>query len=118
MPLIQVDLDADVYETLGDRISAEIHQAQIDALGTPPDDLFQVFRPRAAGELKYDAGYNGLARTSLLLIQITMVHMFPVATKRALFVGIADRLVALGIKRDDIHIAVTENGFEDWFAGK
>ena len=118
MPLIQVDLDAAVYQKLGDRLSAEIHQAQIDALAIPADDLFQVFRPHATGELKFDPGYNGVDRKSLLLIRITMVHMYSVATKRTLFEAIVSRLGAIGIRAEDILISVVENGFEDWFAGK
>ena len=29
-----------------------------------------------------------------------------------------EKLAALGLRREDIHIAVTENGYEDWYAGR
>jgi hypothetical protein len=117
MPLIQVDLDRALYEEKHEELSAAIHQAQIDVLGIPADDKFQVFRPHAEGELKFDPTYNGVDRQSLLLIRITMVHMYPVATKRELYLAIVRGLGAHGVRPEDILISVVENGFEDWYAG-
>ncbi|GAA4194698.1 tautomerase family protein [Gryllotalpicola kribbensis] len=118
MPLIQVDLDAELYARSGDAIGDAVHQAQIDALGIPADDRFQVFRPHAAGELKFDPGYNGVDRQKLLLIQVTAVHMYPVAVKRRFFEAVVERLAPLGVRREDVLISLVENGFEDWYAGK
>jgi hypothetical protein len=118
MPLIQIDLDRALYTEKHEQISAEIHQAQIDALDIPADDLFQVFRPHDAGELKFDPTYGGVDRQNLLLIRITMVHRYPVAIKKDLYKAIVTRLSALGIRPEDVQIAVVENGYEDWYAGK
>ncbi len=117
MPLIQVDLDRAVYDQLHEQLSREIHQAQIDVLEIPEDDRFQVLRPHEPGELKFDPTYGGVDRRSLLVIRITMVHRYPVATKKALYRAIVDRLGALGIRPQDIQIAVIENGYEHWYAG-
>jgi hypothetical protein len=118
VPLIQVDLERKLYDEKSEAISREIHQAQIDALGTAPDDLFQVFRPHEPGELKFDPTYGGVDRRSLLVIQIIAVHKHSVAVKKGLYKAILDRLAAIGIRPDDVQIALVENGFEDWFAGK
>ena len=118
MPLIQVDLSADAYNRLHEQMSTEIQAAQVEALGITPDDLFHVFRPHQPGELKFDPGYNNVDRRELILIHITMVHMYPVGRKRALFEAIVRRLGALGLRPEDILISVVENGFEDWYAGR
>jgi hypothetical protein len=118
LPLIQVDPSAAVYDELHEQMSTEIQAAQVEALGITPDDLFHVFRPHQPGEMKFDPGYNSVDRRDLVLIHITMVHMYPVSKKRALFEAIVRRLVALGIRSEDILIAVAENGFEDWYAGR
>jgi Tautomerase enzyme len=118
LPLIQVDLSAAVYDELHEQLSAEIQAAQVEALGITPDDLFHVFRPHQPGEMKFDPGYNNVDRRDLVLIHITMVHMYPVSKKRALFEAIVRRLGALGIRSEDILISVAENGFEDWYAGR
>ncbi len=83
MPLIQIDLDRDLYDSLGDGLSAAIHKAQLDALDIPADDLFQVFTPHGPGELNFDPGYNGVDRQRLLLLRITMVHMYSTARSNA-----------------------------------
>lgn len=118
MPLVQVDLPRALFEEKGTRISDEIHQAFIDALAIPADDKFQIFRPREAGELVFDPGYGGVERRSLIVVQVLMVHMYTVELKRELYRHIVTRLSAIGIRREDIQIAVTENGYEDWYAGR
>ncbi len=118
MPNVFIDLDAELYERLGDQISTEVHQAQIDVLDVVPDDLFQIFTPHAPREIKFDPGYGGVDRRSLLMIRLLMVHMYPVAKKRELYAEIVRRLEVLGIRPEDVLISITENGFEDWYAGK
>lgn len=118
MPLIQVDLDRELYESSIDAIGDAIHDAQIEALGIPADDRFQVFRPHGPGELRFDPGYNGVERRSLLLIQVTAVHMYPVGVKRRFFETVVAKLALLGVRGEDVLISLVENGFEDWYAGK
>jgi hypothetical protein len=118
MPLVQVDLPRALFDEKGDKIGNEIHQALIDSLAIPADDKFQVFRPRDDGEMIFDPGYNGVDRRSLILIQVLMVHMYPVDLKRELYRHIVTRLDAIGVRPEDIQIAVTENGYEDWYAGR
>jgi len=118
VPLIQVDLDRNLFDSIGDELSAALHQAQLDALDIPADDLFQVFTPHGAGELRFDPGYNGVDRQRLLLLRITMVHMYSVATKQRLYAAIVKRLEETGVRPEDVLISVVENGFEDWYAGK
>ncbi len=118
MPLVQVDLPRALFDEKGGKISNEIHQALIDSLAIPADDKFQVFRPREDGEIVFDPGYNGVDRRSLVLIQILMVHMYPVDLKREVYRHIVTRLDAIGVRPEDIQIAVSENGYEDWYAGR
>jgi hypothetical protein len=118
VPLIQIDLDRELYDSLGDKLSDAVHQAQLDALDIPADDLFQVFTPHGPGELRFDPGYNGVDRQRLVLLRITMVHMYPVATKQRLYQSIVKRFTEVGVRAEDILIAVVENGFEDWYAGR
>jgi hypothetical protein len=118
MPLVQIDLPRPLFDKLGTQISEEIHQAFIDSLDIPADDKFQIFRPRDAGELVFDPGYGGVDRQSLIVIQILMVHRYPVDLKRELYRHIVTRLGAIGIRREDIQIGVTENQYEDWYAGR
>jgi hypothetical protein len=118
VPLIHVHLDREVFDMSAEDIGNAIHDAQIEALGIPADDRFQIFQPHGRGELTFDPGYNGVDRRSLLVIQVTAVHMYPVATKQKFFAAVVEKLAPLGIRGEDVLISLTENGFEDWYAGK
>lgn len=118
MPLMQIDLDRELYDAQHEAIGDAIHQAQIDALDVAADDRFQVFRPHDRGELKFDPGFNGVDRRSLLLLHVTMVHLYSVDSKRRFFGAVVEGLGELGIRAEDILISIVENGFEDWYAGK
>lgn len=118
MPLIQIDLDRDLFDSLGDKLSDAVHQAQVDALDISSDDLFQVLTPHGPGELRFDPAYNGVDRQRLVLLRITMVHMYSVATKQRLYRSIVERFGEAGVRAEDILISVVENGYEDWYAGR
>lgn len=118
VPLIQIDLDRELFDSFGDRLSTAIHQAQIDALDMSSDDLFQVFTPHGPGELRFDSGYNGVDRQRLVLLRITMVHMYSVAIKQRLYRAIVQRFAEVGVRPEDVLISIVENGFEDWYAGR
>ena len=118
MPLVQFDLPRPLFQDKKDEISAEVHQAFIDALDIPPDDKFQIFRPREADELVFDPSYGGVDRRNLMVVQVLMVHRYPVALKRELYRAVVTRLSKIGIRPEDIQIAITENGYEDWYAGR
>jgi hypothetical protein len=118
MPLVQVDLPRALFEKKGKEIGLELQAGFVEAAGVPPDDKFQIFRPREAGEIVFDPKYNNVDRRDLMIIQVLMVHHYPVDQKRKLYANLVNRLVKIGIRKDDILIAVYENGYEDWFAGR
>ena len=95
-----------------------MHQAQLDALDIPSDDLFQIFTPHGPGELRFDPGYNGVDRQRLLLLRITMVHMYPGRDEAAPVPGHRRAVRDAGVRAEDILISVVENGYEDWYAGR
>ena len=83
----------------------------------PADDLFQVFRPHDDGELVFSPDYGGADRKDLILLRITMAHMFPVDTKRRMYKALVQRLEQVGVRHDDILVCVVDVGFDDWYAG-
>jgi Tautomerase enzyme len=118
MPLVQIDLDRALMEAKKALISERLQQAIVDALGSPPDDKFQIFRPHDDGELVADPGFWGVDRRSMVSVQVTLVHQYPVDTKLELYRQIASNLEEIGIRHEDVFISLLENGFEDWYPGK
>jgi hypothetical protein len=117
VPLIHVHLDRGVFDKSHAEIGDAIHEAQIEALGIPADDRFQIFSPHDAGELVFDRGYNGVDRRNLLVVRVVAVRMYDRGTKQTFFSAVVNRLEPLGIRPEDVLICLTENGVEDWYAG-
>ena len=117
MPMVQVDLRRDVFQEKGKAISEAIHAGLVEGLDMPADDLFQVFRPHDDGELVFSPDYGGADRKDLILLRITMAHMFPVDTKRRMYKALVQHLEQVGVRHDDILVCVVDVGFDDWYAG-
>ena len=60
----------------------------------------------------------GVDRSAVVFVQILMVRGYSTASKKATFAAIAEELEAVGVRPDDVFVAVTENGPEDWYAGR
>lgn len=118
MPMVQVDLRKELFESKGREISQAIHQSLIDGLAMDPTDLFQVFRPHDPQELIFSTNYAGRNREDLLLIRVTMVRMFSLADKQLLKSLLTKNLCSIGIRCDDILLCILENGGEDWSIGE
>ena len=117
MPMVQIDLRRDVFQEKGEAISQAIHAGLIEGLDMAADDLFQVFRPHDDGELVFSPDFGGADRQDLILLRITMAHMFPVDTKRRMYKALVQRLEKAGVRRDDILVCFVDVGFDDWYAG-
>ncbi len=95
-----------------------IHQALVEAIGMPADELFNLVSEYEPERFFYDRSFNGIARSDeLVVIEITMRRGRSDAMKRALYAGIAERLSAAGMSARDIFIFMHENDYSDWSVG-
>src|SRR3982750_4070455 len=113
MPLVRVSVQkgraADYRRKLGDAI----HRALVETIDVPELDRFQILTEHEPGDLVYDPGYLGIARTNdIVMIQITLSAGRTLAQKRKLFRRIADNLAALGLRREDAWINLVEGAKE------
>jgi hypothetical protein len=115
MPLIQIDMHSALADERGD-ISNAIHTALVDAWKMPADDLFQIFHLHEEGDLFYSRTYPDAQRDDIVFIRILAFTGYTPELKQQGAELVADRVAALGIKRDDILIAISENGDGDWLA--
>ncbi|HYL91012.1 MAG TPA: tautomerase family protein [Burkholderiales bacterium] len=118
MPLVRISIHkgrpAEFRRKLGDAI----HRALVDTIDVPQLDRFQVLTEHESGDLVYDAGYLGIARTNdIVIVQITMSAGRTLAQKRKLFRRIADNLAVLGLRREDACINLVEVAKENWSFG-
>jgi len=118
MPFVKFHLSDTISDESRDAICAATQAALVRSLGVPVQDLFQIVHRHGAGELKADPTWpGGIRREQVLYIEMLMTRGYDDATKAAMYTAVAENLSACGVRRDDIFIAVTENGGGDWLAG-
>lgn len=119
MPFIRTLVRQNTPAARKQAIVMSIHQALIDAIGMPKDELFNAVAEYGPDEFFYDRSFNGIARSDdLVVVEITMRRGRSDAMKRDLYARIAANL-----KRDaqvrprDVFIFTHENDYSDWSVG-
>lgn len=122
MPLIRIDLEDSIPVEVRRGISRGLHLAVVDALNeVPQEDDFQIVTVHSPGELVFHPTYAGLGnpvkRDGVIYVQILIDGEHDEAVKRKLYRNIGRELGAVGVRRDNIFVALTINGPNDWWAG-
>lgn len=120
MPFVRIDaLHADQARL--DSLGRAVHDALIDAIGIPDDDLFQVLasHDRTAGTLRYDPGYLGVHRDDgIVCVDITMRAGRTDAQKKALYARLAELAGKYGAAEPrNVLVVIHENQLVDWSFG-
>ena len=118
MPLVRISLVKGKTPAYRRKLGDAIHNALVDTIDVPLADRFQLLTEHEPGDLVYDAGYLGIARTNdIAIVQITISAGRSLEKKRALFRRIADNLAVLGLRREDAWINLIEVAKENWSFG-
>jgi phenylpyruvate tautomerase PptA (4-oxalocrotonate tautomerase family) len=118
VPLVRVSLVKGKTPEYRRKVGDAIHRALVETIDVPPLDRFQLITEHEAGDLVYDPGYLGIARTNdIVIVQITITAGRTLEKKRALFRRIADNLAALGLRREDAWVNLVEVAKENWSFG-
>lgn len=96
-----------------------IHQALVDSIGMPEDELFNLVSGYDAQQFFFSRSFNGMVRSEQpVVVEITMRRGRSDAMKRALYAAIARNLKAnAGVAADDVFIFMHENDYSDWSVG-
>ncbi|WP_306322017.1 MULTISPECIES: tautomerase family protein [unclassified Streptomyces] len=119
MPLVRIDaLKADAERL--DALGCAVHDALVETLGFPTDDLFQVLTSHDGerGTIRYD-DYLGVRRDDdVVFVGITLRAGRPDERKRALYRRIAELAHAYaGTEPRNVLVTLTENASIDWSFG-
>jgi 4-oxalocrotonate tautomerase len=115
MPLVRVSLVKGKTPEYRRKVGDAIHRALVETIDVPPLDRFQLLTEHEPGDLVYDPGYLGIARTNdIVIVQITLSAGRTLEKKRALFRRIAHNLAALGLRREDAWVNLVEVAKENW----
>ena len=118
MPLVRISIHKGRTVEFRRKLGDAVHRALVQTFNVPEADRFQLLTEHEPGDLVYDPGYLGIARTNdIVIIQLTVSAGRTLAQKRALFKRIADNIAALGMRREDAWINLVEVAKENWSFG-
>lgn len=119
MPFIRTCVHHDTSAAQCAAIVEGIHQALVEAIGMPPDELFNRVKAYRPEEFFFSRTFNGYARSERpVVIEITMRRGRSDAMKCELYRLIAQKLQAgAQVHPNDVFIFVHENDYSDWSVG-
>jgi phenylpyruvate tautomerase PptA (4-oxalocrotonate tautomerase family) len=117
MPLVTIEVADTVPVEKRLAYADAVNAGLAEGLGMDAEDRFQVIHALPAGHIIADPHYLGGERREVVYVRVQMVRMYDAATKARMFDAVARRLEALGVRPDDVFIAVNEVTLEDWYPG-
>ena len=119
MPFIRTSVHKDTTPAQRQAIVNGIHQALIDGIGMPADELFNMVDDYDEHKFFFNRSFNGYKRSDrVVVVEITMRRGRSDAMKRALYANIAANLEKdAGVAPNDVFIFTHENDYSDWSVG-
>ncbi len=118
MPLVKISAPKHLSQTKVEALAQAVHEGLVSTCYVPPDDLFQLIARFEAGEIIMDPHFGGVNRSAdACIVEILFLTGRTDAHKRALFKFVSDQAVRVGLRADDIMVALTENSLMDWSIG-
>ncbi|PYB72980.1 tautomerase family protein [Rhizobium wuzhouense] len=119
MPFVRTALPHGTDAARKRHIVEGIHDALVEGIGMPSDELFNLVSEYRDGEFFFDRGFNGIARSdAVIVVEITMRRGRSDAMKRALYAAITRNLeTRAAVSPKDVFIFMHENDYSDWSVG-
>ncbi|MBO1541877.1 tautomerase family protein [Pseudomonas sp. OA65] len=119
MPFVRTAVTKGTSQSQRQRIVEGIHQALVESIGMPEDELFNLVTDYDPEQFFYSRTFNGVDRSDhLIVIEITMRRGRSDAMKRELYKNIADNLgIQAQVRPQDVFIFMHENDYSDWSVG-
>ncbi|MEP6823316.1 MAG: tautomerase family protein [Ramlibacter sp.] len=119
MPFIRSSVKKGTPTAKKQAIVDGVHEALVDSIGMPADELFNLLTEYEPENFHYDRRFNGISRSDdLILIEITMRRGRSDAMKKTLYANIAGNLQKLAdVSPKDVFIFMHENDYSDWSVG-
>ncbi|MGO3884974.1 MAG: tautomerase family protein [Mycetocola sp.] len=117
MPHARIDLHEAHRPRLAE-LSDAVLAGMVSGFDMPEDDLFQIFRFHAPGELVYSPTFPSQNRDDIIFVEIVAGAVFNDEQKQAAMGDIADNIAALGITRDNVLCVLLEVHGAAWYAAE
>jgi phenylpyruvate tautomerase PptA (4-oxalocrotonate tautomerase family) len=119
MPFIRTNVHHSTSPQQRQSIVDGIHQALVDSIGMPQDELFNLVAEYDSQNFWCSRTFNGIARSDrVVVVEITLRRGRSDAMKRDLYASIARNLEqSANISPSDVLIFMHENDYSDWSVG-
>ncbi|TWC76287.1 tautomerase-like protein [Rhizobium sp. SJZ105] len=119
MPFVRTAMPKGTEKSRKEQIVQGIHEALVEGIGMPKDELFNLVSEYEDGAFFYDRSFNGIARSeNLIVVEITMRRGRSDAMKCQLYAAITRNLeAAAAVSPKDVFIFMHENDYSDWSVG-
>lgn len=119
MPFVKTAIPSGTAPSSKHEIVRGIHDALVEAIGMPEDELFNLVSEYQDSDFFFDRSFNGIARSdNVIVVEITMRRGRSDAMKRALYAAITRNLEAkAAVSPKDVFIFMHENDYSDWSVG-
>ncbi|MBV8987674.1 MAG: tautomerase family protein [Solirubrobacterales bacterium] len=119
MPLVRIELLEGWSEQQRAAIADATHAAMVATLSVPERDRFQIITMHAPENFSFDRSYLEVNRSDrFVLITVTLSVGRTTEAKQAFYAQLRERLVAaVGLRGEDLAVALVENQREDWSFG-
>ena len=119
MPFVRTAVPAGIEPSRKQDIVKSIHDALVEGIGMPQDELFNLVSEYRDGEFFFDRSFNGIARSeNVIVVEITMRRGRSDAMKRALYAANTRNMETnASVSPKDVFIFMHENDYSDWSVG-
>ena len=118
MPFVRIDLVEGTSTEFRHGVADVIYDAMRETLNVPEDDRFQVIAEHRLENFIIARTYLGIEHSErCAVVSVTLNEGRSVEMKQAFYRAVADGLHALGLRREDVVISLTEVKKENWSFG-
>ena len=112
MPLVRISIHKGRTPELRRKLGDAVHRALVQTFNVPEADRFQLLTEHEPGDLVYDPGYLGIARTNdIVIIQLTVSAGRTLGQKRALFKRIAAWINLVEVAKENWSFGLGETSY-------
>lgn len=110
MPFVRIDLSDRASAEQRSAIGDAVHAVLVRGPESDARDRFTIIRALPVDAVTFDPHFLGGSRRDPVFVEVLQVRGYSTETEQKAFAAVAEELEAVGVRPDDVFVAVTENG--------
>lgn len=119
MPIVRLSVPSEMQRSIVRQLGGGIHQAMVEILAVPENDVFQQVQRFQAEDRTIDPTFPNVSRAGqTVIVEIALVGGRTRAQKVAFYERVAAVFREAGVRDDECFIALSDSPIENWSPGK